>query len=102
MLRPDFFLCRDCDVDTGEIHEIYMVTNEVWTSAGASTESDWGCLCIGCLESRLKRQLMADDFKDVRLTHDWRKCEQKHQNRMKYRVADRVCRTSDVSVEHES
>jgi hypothetical protein len=40
--------------------EVYTVRNAVWKAAGM--ESDGGCLCIGCLEDRLGRQLRPKDF----------------------------------------
>lgn len=50
--------------------EWYMVHDRIWVEAGAPTrdvmdEKTCGCyLCIGCLEARLGRQLVADDFPD--------------------------------------
>jgi len=38
-----------------------MVTNDVWAEAGMTT----GYLCIGCLEARLGRTLVAADFTRV-------------------------------------
>ena len=40
--------------------ETYMVRNAVWKAAGM--EPYGGCLCIGCLEKRIGRRLMPDDF----------------------------------------
>ena len=53
--------CIWCGVDTAEIGEFYMVRNEIWDEYGPKT----GCLCIGCLEDRIGRQLRPDDFKDA-------------------------------------
>lgn len=52
--------CVDCHVDTFAINEYYMVTDAVWLSV-VSTKQD-GMLCIGCLENRLRRKLVPDDF----------------------------------------
>ena len=51
-------LCHDCNVDTAEIHEYYMVENSLWREAGSVD----GFLCISCLESRIGRELTHDDF----------------------------------------
>jgi hypothetical protein len=40
--------------------EIYTVKDEVWRQAGMRAWS--GCLCVGCLEQRLGRQLRRKDF----------------------------------------
>jgi hypothetical protein len=62
-------LCLDCQVDTlpvtTERAEWYVVTDEVWEAAGMARFD--GCLCIGCLEGRLGRELTADDFSDAPL-----------------------------------
>jgi hypothetical protein len=44
-----------------ETAEVYMVRAAVWTTAGMHPFG--GCLCIGCLERRIGRQLCAKDFK---------------------------------------
>jgi hypothetical protein len=41
--------------------EVYTVRQRVWEAAGM--EPMGGCLCIGCLESRLGRRLKPKDFK---------------------------------------
>lgn len=51
--------CIDCsETDI----EYYMVNNSVWNEA--SLQSKCFC-CITCLETRLGRRLIRDDFKDV-------------------------------------
>lgn len=40
--------------------EVYMVHDHVWKAAGM--EPYGGCLCVGCLEKRIGRQLIPDDF----------------------------------------
>jgi ribosomal protein L34E len=42
--------------------EIYTVHTHVWKAAGM--EPYGGCLCIGCLEKRIGRQLRPEDFAD--------------------------------------
>jgi hypothetical protein len=55
--------CADCGADTtpGEGNEFYMISDELWQAVGVGE----GFLCIGCLENRLGRQLIAADFIDV-------------------------------------
>lgn len=53
------FLCLDCQVDTGKIHEHYFIHTEIWLSVVGSKK---GMLCVGCLENRLKRRLTHLDF----------------------------------------
>lgn len=59
--------CCDCSAETlsaepGVSTEYYMVHDEVWAAAGMDTR---GHLCVGCLESRLGRQLHRHDFVDA-------------------------------------
>jgi len=56
------FICLDCPVDTGKIHEHYFVNTDLWLSAVGSKV---GMLCVGCLEDRLGRSLVASDFTDA-------------------------------------
>ena len=62
-------LCIDCGVDTFAIDEYYMVTDEIWKKAAPQdmqspkdTHSSDYFLCIGCLEARLERKLVPEDF----------------------------------------
>src|SRR5262249_10299080 len=44
----------------GSKSEVYIVRNPIWKEAGMAP---WGgCLCIGCLEKRLGRELSPRDF----------------------------------------
>lgn len=57
--------CHDCRIETLHLEpprrsEFYMVTDEVWAAAGMGKVD--GCLCIGCLEARIGRRLVPDDF----------------------------------------
>lgn len=54
------FVCLDCKVNTHEINEYYMVTDELWKLATSGTDGS-GMLCIGCLEDRLQKYRAADD-----------------------------------------
>lgn len=40
--------------------EVYHVREKVWKAA--KMEKNSGCLCIGCLEKRIKRRLKPEDF----------------------------------------
>jgi hypothetical protein len=52
------FDCVDCGADFDEYD--YIVDDAMWAASGL--EPDGGCLCIGCLERRLGRQLKHADF----------------------------------------
>lgn len=62
------FRCQDCNVDTIEIKEYYMVSDACWRRSGMQCFG--GILCIGCLETRLGKKLKAINFKDCAL--NWR------------------------------
>lgn len=59
MSDGDLFICMDCDVDTNEIREYFMVDDHLWAE---NVPEYHGFLCIGCLESRVGRTLDARDF----------------------------------------
>jgi hypothetical protein len=52
--------CIDCGVNTYAIGHYYMVSDDLWASAGM--EPDGGMLCLDCLEKRIGRRLTYDDF----------------------------------------
>lgn len=56
--------CTDCGVCVRQKAEYaYMVLPEIWRAAGGKPNSnDHLILCIGCLEARLKRRLVPEDF----------------------------------------
>ena len=56
----------DCGKNT--FHgDYYMVRDELWMSAVGKQE---GMLCLGCLEGRIGRPLVADDFPPLPI-NDW-------------------------------
>lgn len=56
------WICLDCKVDTGAIHEHYYLNLKLWLSIH---DSERGMLCIGCVERRLGRPLQPEDFTDA-------------------------------------
>jgi hypothetical protein len=56
------FLCIDCRVDTGKIGEFYFIKTNIWLEVVNGIN---GMLCIGCLETRLGRELTSSDFTDA-------------------------------------
>lgn len=52
-------LCLDCHLHTTEAGEYYMVHDSIWLTVQPHEQ---GMLCVGCLESRLGRQLTESDF----------------------------------------
>jgi hypothetical protein len=53
------FLCLDCGIDTGKASEHYMLNDQTWKLTGLGK---YGMLCVGCVEIRIKRKLVAKDF----------------------------------------
>jgi hypothetical protein len=53
------FICMDCEVDTKQIREYFMVTNRIWMEYVPERR---GFLCLGCLEARMGRTLESKDF----------------------------------------
>jgi hypothetical protein len=85
-LIPESWACIDCGINTApgllnrvqaeqafaadwenkgikqtvdDLSEVYVVKPAVWRAAGM----EGGCLCIGCLETRIGRTLVPKDFK---------------------------------------
>ena len=60
--------CADCGIGTIRLGEWYMVNDDVWERAWRGRRKWWHrlpgqeVLCIGCLERRLGRTLVACDF----------------------------------------
>lgn len=68
MIEENRFTCLDCEVDTNKINEYYMVHREIWLQANPVFD---GMLCVGCLETRLGRQLSSSDFTDFPVNKPW-------------------------------
>lgn len=54
-------LCQDCSTHTGG-SDYYMVTNQLWEEAHPQIV---GMLCMSCLEARIGRKLVLEDFANV-------------------------------------
>ncbi len=54
-MAKDNLNCDDCGMST--FYELYVVHDGLWDQYG----SEW-MLCVGCLESRVGRQLVTEDF----------------------------------------
>jgi hypothetical protein len=58
--RIDIALYGKSEHTAGCDHEVYIVRKKLWLKAGMKP---WGgCLCVGCLEKRIGRQLTPKDF----------------------------------------
>lgn len=63
--------CADCGVGTITLGEYYMVKDDVWEKAWVGRLKSWHVLpgqqylCVGCLETRIGRTLVACDFTDA-------------------------------------
>jgi hypothetical protein len=68
--------CADCGVGTITLGEWYMVKNKIWKQAWAGRRKWYHdlpgqeILCIGCLEKRIGRTLVASDFTDAPVNDD--------------------------------
>jgi hypothetical protein len=58
--RIDLALTGESEVTHSRDCEVYAVKDALWEAAGMRSWS--GCLCVGCLERRLGRQLRPRDF----------------------------------------
>jgi len=56
------FRCIDCGKNTHG-GEYYMVHDSVWAASGIAPHG--GMLCLGCLETRIGRELRPDDFSGI-------------------------------------
>lgn len=52
------FECVDCNKDTMNSVDYYMVTDAVWEKHGVGNDM----LCIGCIEKRIGHKLKANDL----------------------------------------
>lgn len=55
----DIFLCMDCKKDTFQHQEYFMLKYKIWRSANYKIR---GMLCLACIEKRIGRDLVANDF----------------------------------------
>lgn len=55
------FACLDCREDVSKIKEYCMLVDSTWYLIHNSAK---GMLCVGCIESRLGRRLIPDDFNE--------------------------------------
>ena len=58
--------CHDCGIDTQDSN-YYMVTHDLWDTHGAGESM----LCVACLEKRIGRALVIDDFIDCPVNRDF-------------------------------
>ncbi|MNU36373.1 hypothetical protein D3C71_249880 [compost metagenome] len=80
--EDDDGVCVDCGQHTDLLNEYYHVHDEVWAEAG--TDEAESMLCIGCLETRIGRQLTPADFSDAPINYPG------FQKRISARQADRL------------
>jgi hypothetical protein len=73
----------DCNEDTSDIDEYYVVNDTLWSEA---VPENRGMLCIGCLEKRAERRLTYDDF-DHKVPLNWSNVSQ-GSSRLKDRMTD--------------
>jgi hypothetical protein len=76
--------CLDCGVETtftlDKADEYYMVHNALWLRANPQGK---GKLCIGCLETRIGRELTSADFTDCSLNRNLRGSSKRLQSRLR-------------------
>ncbi|SHH55722.1 hypothetical protein [Massilia sp. CF038] len=58
------WLCMDCQVDTYQNEQYYMLWYRVWRSIHYKID---GMLCLDCAEKRLGRELTGADFSKARV-----------------------------------
>jgi hypothetical protein len=58
--------CRCVDCGEEKDGEYYTVAEEVWAASGLAPNG--GMLCLACLERRIGRQLVPEDFRELRPT----------------------------------
>jgi hypothetical protein len=80
-------LCKDCEIDTFEIDEYYMVNDEIWNKIAPDDENKIDYfLCIGCIENRLGRELVQQDFPmDIPVNS-----RGKHSSRLQNRINSKI------------
>lgn len=92
-----FWACFDCAEDTDR--EYYMIHDDLWEQAGMGHGWKYysdpskldGLLCVGCLESRLGRQLTKEDFTDAPVNTIWmRYMSERLKNRIDFKSTDLI------------
>jgi hypothetical protein len=53
--------CHDCGIDIVAVGHWCMVEDAVWAATGLGKED--GVLCLQCIETRLRRALVYEDFR---------------------------------------
>jgi hypothetical protein len=92
--------CADCGVGTFTLGEYYMVKDEIWTHAWAGRLKPWHALpgqqvlCIGCLETRIGRTLMACDFTSAPVNDP---ADSTMSERLRERIRAKACEGTPVS-----
>lgn len=66
------FLCFDCNVNTSESGDYYMVQEAVWRTA---RPEGTGMLCLDCLQKRLGRTLLRADFTECLVNRESEKVQ---------------------------
>lgn len=56
------FNCTTCKTNTLHNGEYYMLNDKLWRKIADNKN---GMMCIGCVETKLKRQLTRKDFTDA-------------------------------------
>jgi hypothetical protein len=64
--------CACCGVSTAKLGEHFYLKNEVWFKVHPTER---GFLCIGCIESKLGRKLVRNDFTDASINKPQRGVE---------------------------
>lgn len=90
----EWYLCKDCDVDTADIDEYVMIDEALWESCiteeereNPSEERNRLMLCVGCIEKRLGRKLTSHDFPtDIPL--NWSTVDHTESVRLQNRMTD--------------
>lgn len=59
MASLDEFICIECNINTSDIQEYYMIQDYLWKQVNPQIN---GMLCIGCVETKLGRTLISTDF----------------------------------------
>jgi hypothetical protein len=79
MTRIELALYGESEVRFDRDTEVYHVKDAIWKQAGMRAWS--GCLCVGCLEKRLGRQLRPKDFAKHDETWAQMPCTERLRNR---------------------